>query len=433
MNAIHAERRGRVLQRLGGGALVLPAARVARRNGDADHPYRQDSDLLYLTGFVEPESVLVLNPASDKPFTLFVRPRDRDMEIWNGRRAGVDGAREDFGADQAFTIDRLDAELPALLTGADTIYTPLGADPEFDARLIQHLVGLRRRARNGAVVPDRIADVAPLLHELRLFKDEAELALLRRASTLTADGHLRAMAVTRPSVHEYELEAELLHAYRRGGSDGPGYEPIVATGVNATILHYRTGRDVLRDGDLVLIDSGCEVDGYTADVTRTWPVSGRFSPEQRRLYETVLRAHEAAIAATRPGTTLDAIHDLTTRILVEGLIDIGLLSGSVDECIADKSFRRYYMHRTSHWLGLDVHDVGAYFRGGSPRPLAPGMVFTIEPGLYVPEDDDRLGGAYRGIGIRIEDDVVVTTEGCDVLTAAVPRSVAEVEAAVGRR
>lgn len=425
------QRRQKVLSRLGSGVLVLPAALAAKRNGDAEYPYRQASDFLYLTGFDEPESVVVLNPASPKPFTLFVRPRDREMEIWNGRRAGLEGAVRDFGADQAFLVDELDEKLPDLLLGAPAIYAPLGVDPDFDARLIGHLVATRRRGRTGQMVPDRLVDLSSLVHELRLFKDESELELLRKAVVASEEGHRRAMAVTGPGVFEYELEAELLHAYRRHGGAGPGYEPIVAAGVNSTILHYRTGHQALADGELVLIDSGCEFQGYTADVTRTWPVNGRFSSAQKQLYETVLQAHEAAIAATRPGVTLDHLHELATRILIEGALDAGLLSGSVESCLKDQSYRRYYMHRTSHWLGLDVHDVGAYAQGGSPRPLAPGMVFTIEPGLYVPEDDEQAGGAFRGIGIRIEDNVLVTADGCEVLTAGIPRSVAEVEAAVG--
>lgn len=428
---VFVRRRQRVLERLGGGVLVVPAAPVYRRNGDVEHVYRQESDLLYLTGFSEPESVLVLNPAAEKPYTLFVRPRDRDAEIWNGRRAGVEGAVAEFGADQAFTIDQLDKELPRLLAGAQTLHYSLGIDADTDRRIIGHLSNMRRRARLLGPPPERIADPGPLLHELRLLKDDAEVAVLRRAAELTTRGHLRAMAATRPGMHEYEVEAELLYEYRRGGGTGPGYENIVAAGVNATILHYRAGDAVLHDGDLVLIDSGCEVDGYTADVTRTFPVNGRFTRPQQALYEIVLDAHFRALEAVRPGTTLDAIHELATRTLIEGLLREKLLEGTVDSCWEDKSFRRFYMHRTSHWLGMDVHDVGAYSMGGAPRPLAAGMVLTVEPGLYVSADDDKVPEEYRGIGIRVEDDVLVTPSGSEVLTAAVPRTVEELRRAQG--
>lgn len=423
----HSVRRARVLERLGDGALVIPAGRPARRNGDADHPFRAASDLLYLTGFPEPESVLVLNPALEKPYVLFVLPRDREKEIWTGRRAGVEGAKERYGAQEAFTVEELDRELPRLLAGASTVHAPLGLDPAFDAKLVQAMAELRRKAR-GAPAPDRLADCGPLLHELRLFKDEGELALLRRAAVLTEEGHRRAMAATRPGAREYEIEAELLYAYRRGGGTGPGYEPIVAAGENATILHYRTGRDELREGELLLVDSGCEVDGYTADVTRTWPVGRRFEGAARTLYEIVLASHAAALDAVRPGSTLEAVHAAATRAIIRGLLEEKLLEGSEDSCFADKSFRRFFMHGTSHWLGLDVHDPGAYLRGGASRPLAPGMVFTVEPGLYVAADDEKAPESFRGIGIRIEDDVLVTAAGREVLTDGVPRSVADVEA-----
>lgn len=415
-----ATRRRRVLERLGGGVLVLPSMPAAARNGDVEHAYRQSSDLLYLTGFREPDSVLVLNPASPKPFTMFVRPRDRDAEIWNGRRAGVEGVQSDFGADQAFTIDELDKELPALLQGAHTLFWPLGQNPAMDERIVRLFAAMQARQRTGTPVPERISSVGPLLHEMRLFKEPAELERLREASRLTRLGFERAMAATRSGMREYEIEAELLYEFRKGGGDGPGYEPIVAAGVNATVLHYRTGRDTLRDSELVLVDCGCELDGYTADVTRTWPANGRFTPAQQALYDIVLEAQHRAIAAVRPGTTREAVHDTAVRALVEGLIHEKLLAGSVDEVIADKSFRRYYMHGTSHWLGLDVHDAGAYFAAGTGRPLAGGMVLTVEPGLYVAQDDEKAPAEMRGVGIRIEDDVAVTAEGCEVLTAGIP-------------
>jgi Xaa-Pro aminopeptidase len=422
--SVYARRREQVLDRLRGGVLVLPAAPVARRNGDVEHVYRQESDLLYRTGLREPESVLVLNPNHEKRFTLFVRPRDKDQETWTGRRTGVEGAVQAFGADQAFLVSDLDKELPALLAGAHTLYYPLGIEAERDAEIIRHVTKLRRRP-GLKEVPEKIADLGGLLHELRLIKEPAEIEALRMACELTNRGHRRALAALRPGLFEYEVEAELLYEYRKGGGDGPGYEPIVASGVNATILHYRTGRDQLRDGDLLLIDSGCEYDGYTADVTRTYPIGGRFSEPQRALYELVLAAHSAAIAAIRPGATREGVHDLATQVLVDGLLKHGLLKGTVDSCMADKSYRKYYMHATSHWLGLDVHDAGSYVQGGAPRPLAPGFVLTVEPGIYIPVDDENVPAEFRGIGIRIEDDVLVTPSGCTVLTDNIPRTVDE--------
>jgi Xaa-Pro aminopeptidase len=429
---LYARRRERTLARLGGGVLVLPAASVQRRSGDSDHPYRQESDLLYLTGFREPGSVLVLAPHREKRFTLFVRPRDREMETWNGRRAGVEGAVRDFGADQAFVEGDLERELPALLEGAQTVHYPFGLDAGLDAMLLRLVRQGRGRQRTGTPVPERLQDLGSLLHEQRLYKDDAEVALLREAARLTADGFARAMRATRPGVREYEVEAELLYAYRKGGGDGPGYEPIVAGGVNATILHYRTGRDELKAGELLLVDSGCEFGGYTADVTRTWPVDGRFTRAQRALYDAVLTAHEAAVAAVRPGASRDAVHEVACRSLIRSLLDLKLLEGTEASCWKDRSFRRFYMHGTSHWLGLDVHDAGAYHAGGSPKPLAPGMVLTVEPGLYVAGDDEQAPPEYRGIGIRIEDDVLVTADGREVLTAAIPRTAEAMERAMER-
>jgi Xaa-Pro aminopeptidase len=373
----------------------------------------------------------VLAPHHAKRFTLFVRPRDREMETWNGRRAGVEGAVRDFGADQAFVEGDLEKELPMLLAGAHTVHYPFGLDEKTDLLMLRLIREGRERQRTGTPVPDRLQDLGSLLHEQRLYKDNAEVALLREAARLTAEGFARAMRATRPGSCEYEIEAELLHAYRKGGGEGPGYEPIVAAGVNATILHYRTGREVLKDGDLLLVDSGCDYGGYTADVTRTWPANGRFTAPQRALYDAVLRAHEAAIAAVRPGTSREAVHEVACRSLIRSLLDLGLLEGTEASCWQDRTFRRFYMHGTSHWLGLDVHDAGAYHAGGAPKPLAPGMVLTVEPGLYVAEDDEKAPAAYRGLGIRIEDDVLVTQDGHEVLTDTIPRSIDGMARAMG--
>jgi Xaa-Pro aminopeptidase len=431
-------RRADVLRRMremapGRSVAVFPAMPVAIRNHDVEHPYRADSDLFWVTGFEEPEAVAVL--ATDgKPLTLFVRPRDREREIWTGRRAGVDGAKTAFGADQAFTIEELDKELPALLGSAATLFYRLGGvDPAFDARIARMLQALRMRSRAGTAAPPRIEDPGQIVHELRLRKSPEELRALRKAVELTRKAHLAAMAAGRAGSHEYELQALLEREFRGGGGRGWGYYPIVAAGANATVLHYNDNSDPIREGDLVLIDAGAEADLYTADVTRTFPASGRFSPAQRAAYSLVLAAADRAIAAARPGETLDALHDGAVRVLTEGMVRLGLLAGDVDQLIKDNAYRRYYMHRTSHWLGLDVHDAGDYRgRDGGPRRLEPGMVFTVEPGLYVAPDDDKAPPELRGLGIRIEDDILVTEGGHENLTAAIPRKLEDVEAATRR-
>ena len=435
---IFQSRRAEVLRRMrelspGPSVAVFPATPVATRNNDVEYPYRADSDLFWLTGFEEPEAVAVLS-TDGKPLTLFVRPRNREREIWNGRRAGVEGAKASFGADQAFTVDELDKELPPLLGSARTLYYRLGAvDPAFDARIARTLQALRMRSRAGAAAPPRMEDPGQIVHELRLHKSPEELRALRKAVELTRKAHLAAMGAGRPGSHEYELQALLEREFRGGGGRGWGYYPIVAAGANATVLHYNDNADPVREGELVLIDAGAEVDLYTADVTRTFPASGRFTPAQRAAYSLVLSAADHAIAAARPGATLDALHDGAVRILTEGMVKLGLLSGDVDQLIKDNSFRRYYMHRTSHWLGLDVHDAGNY-RGsdGGPRKLEPGMVFTVEPGLYVAPDDDKAPQELRGLGIRIEDDILVTERGHENLTQAIPRTAEDVELATRR-
>jgi Xaa-Pro aminopeptidase len=426
----------RLMRERGGGVLVLPAMPQTMRNWDVEHPYRADSDLFWLTGFEEPEAVAVLSASGDRPFTLFVRPRDAEKEVWNGRRAGVDGARDSFGADEALPIDKLGEGLLRLLGNSKVLWCRLGGfDGSFDTRICQTLSQLRQRARAGIDAPSRIEDPAQLLHELRLRKDRHELEALRRAVELTRRGHLAAMRAGRPGAHESDLQGLLEREYRRDQGRGPGYYPIVAAGVNATVLHYVENRARIGEGELVLIDSGAEVELYTADVTRTFPASGRFTEVQRRAYQIVLEAADAVIAHARPGATIDGLHQLAVERLTAGMLELGLLTGTVEENVKDQHFRRYYMHRTSHWLGLDVHDAGRYrIAEAEPtsRPLEPGMVFTVEPGLYVAHDDERAPAALRGLGIRIEDDVLVTAQGCEVLTAAIPRTVAEVEAACAR-
>src|SRR3954447_12508648 len=430
---VFASRRALVLRRMaeiapGPSVAVFPSTPVAVRNHDVDHPYRAESDLFWLTGFEEPQAIAVLS-TGDKPFTLFVRPRDREKEIWNGRRAGVDGAKQAFGADQAFTIEELDKQLPAIVGSASTLFYRLGAvDPEFDARVARMLHELRMRSRSGTGAPLRIEDPGQIVHELRLRKRPEELRALRAAVEITRRAHLAAMAAGKPGAHEYEVQAALEREFRGGGGRGWGYYPIVAAGANATVLHYNDNSDPIREGDLVLVDAGGEMDLYTADVTRTFPASGRFSDPQRAAYELVLGAADQAIANTRPGVTIDELHDRAVRHLTAGMVKLGLLEGDVEKLVKEGAFRRYYMHRTSHWLGLDVHDAGNYRdETGAPRKLESGMVFTVEPGLYVAPDDEKAPAQLRGIGIRIEDDILVTEGGHENLTAAIPRTVEEVE------
>ena len=434
--SVHKARRDEVLRRMremapSGAVAVFPGMPVATRNSDVEHPYRADSDLFFLTGFEEPEAVAVLSTVGEQAFTLFVRPRDKEREIWNGRRAGTEGAMQAFGADQAFELGRLDEELPRLVGAARTLFYRLGGDDEqFDLRLGKLLRHLRARARAGLNAPPRLEDPGQIVHELRLRKEPGEVAALRKAVEATRRGHLAAMQAGRPGSHEYELHALLEREFRHGGGRGWGYYPIVAAGANATVLHYNDNRVQVGAGELVLIDAGAEHDLYTADVTRTFPADGRFSDAQRACYQLVLDAADACIARTRPGETIDGLHDLAVRILTEGMVKLGLLQGEVDALIKDSAFRRYYMHRTSHWLGLDVHDVGSYrLADGSPRPLEPGMVFTIEPGIYIAADDAQAPAQFRGIGIRIEDDILVTAQGHENLTVEIPRTVEDVERA----
>ncbi len=428
-----AGRRAALMQTIGSDAVALiPAALHPRRNRDTEYRFRQDSDFYYLSGFPEPEALIVLLPGrGEGEFILFCRPRDREMEIWNGYRAGPEGAVSEFGADQAFAIDELDARLPDLLAGRQRVFAPMGVQSSFDQRLGGWLGQVRAKARAGIKAPGELHVLDSALHPLRLIKSAAELAIMQRAADLSAEGHRRAMALAAPGRHEYELEAELLHAFTRHGCPAPAYGSIVGSGANACILHYTENDRRMQDGDLVLIDAGGELDHYAADITRTFPVNGRFSGPQRDLYEVVLAAQLAAIDAVKPGASWQAPHEAAVRILTQGLVDHGLLTGETDGLIESGAFRRFYMHRTGHWLGMDVHDVGDYQIDGQWRPLVAGMVLTVEPGLYVAPDDETVAAHWRGIGIRIEDDVVVTDSGRHVLTARTPKTVAEIEALVG--
>ena len=430
---IHAARRVAVTERMkqeGGGVMLLPAAEEKARNSDSEYLFRQDSDFAYVTGFDEPTGCALL--FADGRYALFVRPRDPEREIWTGRRAGVEGAREVYGATEAFPVAELDARLAGFLDGAGTLWFRLGNDAGWDVRVARTLTELRTRSRSGALAPPRLIDPGLVLHELRLFKSAEEVQDLRKAAEITAEAHLAAMRDGQPGRREYQVQAEIEYAFRRRGGTGPGYGTIVAAGVNATILHYRAGDATLQDGELCLVDAGAEYGFHTADVTRTFPVSGKFSGVQRQAYELVLAAEREGVAAVRPGVTVDEVHDVVVKRLTEGMISLGLLQGTVAERIEDKSYRKYYMHRTSHWLGMDVHDVGAYQVGGKPRPLEPGIVLTIEPGLYVAPGDASAPEALRGLGIRIEDDVLVTPGGNENLTGGTPRDPAEVEACCTR-
>ncbi len=436
---VYSSRRARLAQQMrerGGGVAVLFTAPEALRNRDSEYPYRWDSYFYYLSGFPEPQAALVMKVDGDRTETLlFCREKNPEREIWDGLRFGPQAAAERFGFDQAFAISELDERMPALLADQPAVYCMLGSDPALDARMQRWLGAVRAQARMGVSAPSQAIDVRALLDEMRLVKDAHEVDLMQRAARISAAAHVRAMRRTRPGMREFELEAELLHEFRRCGSQFPAYGSIVAGGRNACVLHYRENTSELRDGDLLLIDAGCELDGYASDITRTWPVNGRFSPAQRALYDIVLAAQAAAIAATRPGTRFIDPHDAAVRVLVQGMIDCGLLEGSVDGVIESGAYKRFYMHRTGHWLGMDVHDCGEYRQPGEPgtgdarpwRILRPGMVLTVEPGIYVQAAAD-VPAPFHDIGIRIEDDALVTDDGCEILTADVPKAANDIEA-----
>ena len=429
--AIYAARREALMQAIGPRAVAVVSSQPERlRNGDAYHPFRQASDVYYLTGFVEPETTLVLRPGAETDkFVMFVRPRDPELETWDGRRAGIEGAVARYGASAAYPVAELRTRLGELIANTDELHYALGVDGQMDATITATLAWLRRMEKKGKRPPRAVVDPRAALHELRLHKRPEELANLREACAITVDAHLHAMRTGKPGVFEHEIEAHIDFTFRRRGGDGPGYTTIVGAGDNATILHYIENRCAVRDGDLVLVDAGCEYGHYTADITRTWPANGTFSAPQRRIYELVLRVQKAAIEMAKPGATLEQIHDYCVRELTSGMLALGLLTGEVDELIKTEKYKKFYPHGTSHWLGLDVHDAGAYTIDGKARLLAPGMVITIEPGLYIPVDAEGVPAELRGIGVRIEDDVAITADGCEVLTRACPKEILDVEAA----
>ncbi len=424
--SIHAGRRARLAATLGDGIAIVATAPEVPRNRDTHYPYRHDSYFYWLTGFAEPEAVVVV-VGGEKPETiLFCRDKDETREIWDGFRYGPAAAQEQFAFDAAYSITELDARLPELMGNRARLAYAVGQDPAWDARVIGWLNAVRAKTRQGIIAPGEIIDVRHALDEMRLIKDAHELTLMRRAAEISTGAHRAAMRATRPGGHEYEIEAELLSAFRRGGAEAPAYTSIVASGANACVLHYVFNNKPLRDGDLLLIDAAAEFGSYAADITRTFPVNGRFSAAQKDAYELVLAAQAAAIDAVRPGNHWNTPHEAAVRVLTQGMVDLKLLDGSVDGLIESSAYSRFYMHRTGHWLGLDVHDAGEYKIGGAWRPLQPGMTLTVEPGLYIRPADD-VPEVFWNIGIRIEDDVAVTEAGCEVLTTP-PKSVAEIEA-----
>jgi Xaa-Pro aminopeptidase len=430
-SSLYAGRRARLAARMGAGVAVLRTAPERARNRDSGYPYRFDSYFHYLTGFPEPEAVLVLVAGKAPRSLLFCREKNLEREIWDGFRYGPEKARETFGFDEAHPIGKLDELLPDCLADQPAVFYDVGADPEWDARVIGWINKVRERVRSGVAAPAEIRDVRRFLDDMRLVKDAHEIATMKRAADISAQAHIRAMRATRPGLREYEVEAELLHEFRRQGAQAPAYTPIVAGGANACVLHYVQNDAPLRDGDLLLIDAGCELDGYASDITRSFPVGGRFSGPQRDIYDLVLAAQAAAIARVKPGARWEDPHDAAVRVLVGGMIDLGLCKGTVDGVIESGDYRRFYMHRTGHWLGMDVHDAGDYKRNGEWVVLEPGMVLTVEPGCYV-RPAEGVPEPFWNIGVRIEDDALVTPSGCDIITAGAPKAIGDIEALMKR-
>ena len=428
----HHERRLKLAAQMGAGVAVIPTAPEKLRNRDAHYPYRSDSYFHYLSGFPEPEAVLVLLVADSVKTILFCRDKNPEREIWDGFRYGPEGACQSFGYDEAHSISKLDEMMPKLLANQPNLFFDLGADASWDARVVGWLNSVRAEVRNGITAPGGVRDVRSLLDELRLFKDAHELSIMRRAAEISGGAHRRAMRAAAPGRWEYEIEAELLHEFRRHGSQAPAYTSIVAGGANACVLHYVTNDAQLKDGDLLLIDAGCELDGYASDITRTFPINGKFSAAQKDCYELVLAAQKAAMDSVHLGKHWNEPHEAALRVLAQGMIDLKLCEGGVDAVLESGDYKRFYMHKTGHWLGLDVHDAGDYKRGGEWRILEAGMVLTVEPGLYI-RPDEKVPEALWNIGIRIEDDVCVTGGECEVLTASTPKTVADIEAWMSAR
>jgi len=425
---IHIKRRKQLMGMMTDNSVaILPAAQSLIRNRDVEHGFRQDSDFMYLSGFNEPESVIVLTPNRKQgEYILFCRDRDPTKETWNGRRYGLEGAVEHFGADDAYPIDDLEDILPGLMEGRESVYYSIGLNPEFDKHVLKCVNDLRGQSRRGARAPYEFVSLEYLLHDMRLYKSREELSLMRKAAKISVQAHIKAMQLCKPDVFEYELEAEFLCGFKRNGADW-AYTSIVGGGANGCILHYTENNSPLKDKELVLIDAGAEYQGYAADITRTFPVNGKYTVPQKEIYEVVLKAQEAAFAKVKPGNHWNDPHNAAVKALTKGMVEIGLLKGKPAQLIKDGKYMKYYMHRTGHWLGMDVHDVGDYKIDDKWRLLEPGMVLTVEPGLYIPAG---IRGAKRwwDIGVRIEDDLVVTKDGYELLTKGLPRTVSEVEA-----
>ncbi|MEA5564906.1 aminopeptidase P N-terminal domain-containing protein, partial [Anabaena sp. UHCC 0399] len=435
MQLEYRQRREQLMAKIGSGTAIFRSAPMAVMHNDVEYNYRQDSDFFYLTGFNEPEAVAVLAPHhQEHRFVLFVQPKEREKEVWTGYRCGVDAAKEIYGADEAYPITELDEKLPQYLEKADRIYYHLGRDRSFNDKILGHYQSLLRSYPKRGTGPIAIEDTSTVLHGMRLVKSEAELEMMRQAAAIAVEAHNHAIAIAKPGRYEYEIQAEMERIFRLRGGMGPAYPSIVASGVNACVLHYIENNCQMQEQDLLLIDAGCAYGYYNSDITRTFPVGGKFTSEQKILYELVLEAQKQAISQVKPGNAFNLVHDTAVRVLTEGLVELGILKGEVDKLIEEEKYKPYYMHRTSHWLGLDVHDVGVYQHGeDKPQILQPGQVLTVEPGLYIvpdtklAEDQPETDRRWLGIGIRIEDDVLVTPTGHEVLTAGVPKAVDEVE------
>ncbi|HUL42475.1 MAG TPA: aminopeptidase P N-terminal domain-containing protein [Burkholderiales bacterium] len=424
--SIYAQRRAKLLDEMQAGVAIIPTAAERVRNRDAHYPYRFDSYFYYLSGFAEPGAALVLIGGKKPRSILFCRDKDPEREVWDGYRYGPEGAREHFEFDEGHSLAALDEIMPKLLADQPVLYYAMGTDERWDARIVGWLNNVRSESRSGVTAPGEIKDVRRILDEMRIIKDSHELVLMRQAAEISTSAHRRAMRATRPGKGEFEIEAELIHEFRRRGAQAPAYTPIVAGGANACVLHYVENSARLKDGDLLLIDAGCELDGYASDITRTFPVNGRFKGPQKDVYQLVLEAQTAAIAAVKPGNGWDRPHGAALKVLAQGMIDLGLCKGSLDKVLESGDYKRFYMHRTGHWLGLDVHDAGDYKRGGKWRELKPGMVLTVEPGCYV-RPGKGVPQKLWNIGVRIEDDVLVTSKGRDVLTDAAPKKIEVIE------
>ena len=412
-------------------AIIVSAASVKSRISDTEYSYRQDSNFYYLSGYEEPESLILIRPNQDKErFIIFCRDRDPLREQWDGFRTGQEGVIQDYGADAAYSINSIDEIMPKLLEGAKNIYFSMSAPCGVDAKISSWVADIRKNTRSGAEPPQNLLSLDSILHEMRLIKESDEMDLMKQAANITTEAHIRAMQSVRPGMYEYQLEAEYLYAFNKNGARSPAYNSIVGGGNNSCILHYVENNAELQDGDLVLVDAGCEYQYYASDVTRTFPVNGKFSPEQREIYSIVLEAHKQSMEQAKPGNKWNLMHDKSVEVIVEGLLSIGLLQGSRDEIIDKGEYSKFYMHRIGHWLGMDVHDVGSYKQDGDWRPLEEGMVMTVEPGIYILDSMEGVDDKWKGIGVRIEDDIAITDSGFEILTPDVPRTIEEVEQTV---